>query len=159
MKLIKIINGTYGYRPEKSKCVEPKQAGDPPFEVSDEEARRLVALKVAAYVAEIEPEEEEVDTNEATPDGVATSQNDESGGEAGNDPPDGTDGAQEQEGGIPAYGPDMPFAELQEIMADCGLTFRVGMSKKDIIAALDEYFADADDGEAPPTLDPEALVI
>lgn len=47
MKLIKIINGTYGFRPQPY-VVELKDAGDPPFEVSDEEAARLIDLGVAA---------------------------------------------------------------------------------------------------------------
>lgn len=46
MKLIKIINGTYGYRPQPH-VVERKNVHDAPFEVSDEEAARLVGLGVA----------------------------------------------------------------------------------------------------------------
>ena len=47
MKLIKIINGTYGFRPQPY-VVELKTADDQPFEVSDEEADRLIGLGVAA---------------------------------------------------------------------------------------------------------------
>ena len=47
MKLIKIINGTYGFRPQPH-VVERKNANDAPFEVNDEEAERLVRLGVAA---------------------------------------------------------------------------------------------------------------
>ena len=46
MKLIKIINGTYGFRPQPN-VVELKDAGDAPFEVDDKEAARLVDLGVA----------------------------------------------------------------------------------------------------------------
>lgn len=47
MKLIKIINGTYGFRPQPH-VVELKTADDAPFEVDDKEADRLVELGVAA---------------------------------------------------------------------------------------------------------------
>ena len=47
MKLIKIINGTYGFRPQPH-VVELKTADDAPFEVDDVEAARLVELGVAA---------------------------------------------------------------------------------------------------------------
>ena len=47
MKLIKIINGTYGFRPQPH-VVELKTADDAPFEVDDKEAARLVDLGVAA---------------------------------------------------------------------------------------------------------------
>ena len=47
MKLIKIINGTYGFRPQPN-VVELKDADDAPFEVDDKEAARLVELGVAA---------------------------------------------------------------------------------------------------------------
>lgn len=46
MKLIKIINGTYGFRPQPY-VVEAKTAADAPFEVDDKEAARLVGLGVA----------------------------------------------------------------------------------------------------------------
>ena len=49
MKQIKIINGTYGFRPQPH-VVERKNADDAPFFVEDAEADRLVALKVAVIV-------------------------------------------------------------------------------------------------------------
>lgn len=52
MKQIKIINGTYGFRPEPH-VVEPKTADDAPFLVEDAEAARLVSLGVAAIVDEV----------------------------------------------------------------------------------------------------------
>jgi len=50
MAIVKIINGTYGYRPEGSNYVIPVAAGDPPISVDDEEAKRLIGLGVAASV-------------------------------------------------------------------------------------------------------------
>lgn len=47
MTIIKIINGTYGHRPEGSNYVIPVAAGDPPISVDDIEAERLVKLGVA----------------------------------------------------------------------------------------------------------------
>lgn len=52
MKKIKIINGTYGFRPEPH-VIEPKTADDAPFLVEDAEADRLVSLGVAAIVDEV----------------------------------------------------------------------------------------------------------
>lgn len=49
MRYIKIINGTYGYRPNPKGSVRPKTANDEPFAVPDEEAKRLVQMKVAEY--------------------------------------------------------------------------------------------------------------
>jgi len=46
---VKIINGTYGYKPDPKKHVTPVFAGGV-VEVSDQEAARLVNLGVAAYV-------------------------------------------------------------------------------------------------------------
>lgn len=51
MKLIKIINGTYGFRPQPN-VVERKTADDAPFFVEDREADRLVRLGVAAIAGE-----------------------------------------------------------------------------------------------------------
>lgn len=45
--LIHIINGTYGHY--EGEWLKPKTRLDPPFEVSDEEADRLVGLGVAEY--------------------------------------------------------------------------------------------------------------
>ena len=53
MKKIKIINGTYGFRPEPL-VVECKTPADPPFYVEDQEAIRLVNLGVAEYVGGVQ---------------------------------------------------------------------------------------------------------
>ena len=51
MKKVKIINGVYGARDNKTSRVTPVSIGGT-VEVSDEEAARLVGFKVAAYVDE-----------------------------------------------------------------------------------------------------------
>lgn len=149
MKRIRIINGTYGHRPEGSARLDPKNATSPPFEVGDAEAERLVRLKVAAYAGQ--PDFETPGITEATtgaelpPSGVATPE----GGGNGDD----TDDAD-----IPAYSAEMSLEELKDIFKDCGLTYKVGMSKADMVAWLDEHFATDDDGETPPALNTEEPV-
>lgn len=72
MKQIKIINGIYGYHVSEN-VVEPKTVSDAAFFVSDEEAARLVELKVAKYIDEAEitevapvqqPEDTEADSKD-----------------------------------------------------------------------------------------------
>ena len=52
MKNIRVIKGIYGYRKEGSNITTPKGKTDPAFEVSDDEAKRLVELGVAVVVDE-----------------------------------------------------------------------------------------------------------
>lgn len=135
MRTIKIISGVYGHRPAGSKYVEPKRAGDPPFAVDDAKAARLVSLKVAEYV----------DTNNYLPDtGVATA---DTGKEITNAVDNIPDDMKPPTGEIktpekPVYNTDMKAAELREIMEECQLPFKVGMSKADMVAVLDDYFGD-----------------
>ena len=51
MKTIKIIRGSYGYRADKSPQVKLIDKNSEPIVVSDEEAARLIKLKVAEEVA------------------------------------------------------------------------------------------------------------
>ena len=55
----------------------------------------------------------------------------------------------------PSYNVDMKSTELREIMDDCGIPFKVGMSKADMVAALDDYFGEESDEEEPPDLGAE----
>ncbi len=54
MKKVRIISGTYGLRLPGDR-VDPKTPASAPFEVSDEEAARLVRLNVAEVVHEAAP--------------------------------------------------------------------------------------------------------
>jgi len=72
---------------------------------------------------------------------------------------DDDDNVEDEDEGIPKYNAETSFADLKQIMKDCGLTYKVGMSRVDVVAALDEYFADEDDGEVPPALGTEEPVI
>lgn len=54
--MIKIIQGTYGYKDSKGDIV-PKTSKDKPFKLQKEQEERLVKRGVAVYVAEKEEEE------------------------------------------------------------------------------------------------------
>lgn len=50
MKKIRIIKGTYGYRPNGGVVVEPKTADSEPFDLEDDKVARLVEIGVAEVV-------------------------------------------------------------------------------------------------------------
>ena len=50
MVKIKITRGTYGFKQDGGGSIYPKTVKDPPFEVDEKEAERLIALGVAARV-------------------------------------------------------------------------------------------------------------
>ena len=65
--------------------------------------------------------------------------------------------------GIPEYSVDMKATELREIGAKYGLTFKVGMSKAEMVDALDAHFVtdtadNAEEYEDAPSFDAEAAV-
>lgn len=83
MKRVTIIKGAYGYQPEAGGSVRAVTRKDGPIELSDEEAARLVSLRVAEYIPDPEPE---------TPvSSVATGPEGENGGGEGDTPPGGDD--------------------------------------------------------------------
>lgn len=154
MRKIKIISGVYGYRPVGSKYVEPKRAGDPPFMIEDEKAARLVDLKVAVYVDDITPVKEvatgnidneddnEVDNplDEATlPTDEITAIEVDTVDDINEEATLPTDEIMTPE--RPVYNVGMKVVELREIMDECQLSFKVGMTKADMVAVLDEYFS------------------
>ncbi|MBR2131402.1 MAG: hypothetical protein IJ955_02495 [Oscillospiraceae bacterium] len=85
MKKIEIINGVYGARDSKTRRVTPIPIGGT-VDVADEEASRLVEMKVARVIGE-----------ESPVDGVATPPVPPSGDGAGENPPSGSNGAEGQE--------------------------------------------------------------
>lgn len=87
MKKIEITNGVYGARDSKTNRVTPVPIGGT-VDVTDEEASRLVRLKVAKIIDE-----------ETPADGVATPPAPPSGGGAGVNAADGNGGAEGQENG------------------------------------------------------------
>ena len=65
MKLVKIVNGTYGFK--QGSRVIPKTAADAPFALEDTAAERLVRLKVAEYADETIEVEAETDGSDRRP--------------------------------------------------------------------------------------------
>lgn len=148
--MIKMISGVYGKPVTVNgtttvKAVSPK---DGPFSLSPEQEKRLVSRGVAVFVQE--PDEfdggDKVPELPELPEGVIA---------------------------IPEYNADMKADELREIGKLCGLTFKVGMTKLEMVAALDEYIeanmveddelTDLDDeaedeGEDAPEFDPAGAV-
>jgi len=104
------------------------RAGDPPFEVDEALARRLVEEKgVAEYVTPY-PVEEADET--ANPEEEA-----------------------EEPAAVPLYHIGMTAKELREIGAEYGLTFKQGMSKADMVSKMDELFGAQEPVEDAPTFD------
>lgn len=145
MRTIRIVSGVYGHRPAGKKYVERKRASDPPFEVESKEAARLVALKVAEYADVVE------DLHSR---GVATGHVEENPDQVVDNSADGLDPSKndlesdqekDEDQEIPEYSTDMKMDELRVILDECGIPFKVGMSKEDIVDLLDEYFYGADD--------------
>ena len=126
MKQIKIINGTYGFRPNPP-AVEPKTPDDAPFFVEDAEADRLVAMKVAVIVdgAAAPAEKDQQDPAPVDQDALV-------------------------------YNEDMKFDELKEVARSVGATedeLKKLRSKKDAIALIDEIVNE--EGDADLDEDPE----
>lgn len=132
--MIKIICGTYGryteqtVKGEDGKAVKtfrvvPMSPGSEPFSLEPEREAELVKLGMAEYVAE---DGESVDE---TPELIGFDEIPED-----TELPEGVEE-------IPAYSVDMKATELRKIGEMCGLTFKVGMSKVEMVAALDEHIA------------------
>lgn len=139
--MIKMVRGVFGLPVNGIVKAMDKDSG--PFKASAEQEERLVRLGLAVKVEATEGEpapaaDETVDT----------------GAPIGFDemPP-----LPEEETEIPEYSVDMKATELREIGAKSGLTFKVGMSKVDMVAALDkhfeEYTVEDEDGEPAPAFD------
>ena len=137
-------------------------SADGPQTFSEELEARLVSEGVAKYV-EGKPVRRKPTKND-TVKGVATVVGDANGQSTSDNPPDndagsnGTENAQD----IPEYSADMKAAELREIMENCGLQYKVGMSKADMVAALDAYFGDEvedEDEDTPPDLGAEDPIV
>lgn len=127
MRKIRIISGGYGLR--NGTRVTLKDKHSEPFYVSDDEADRLVSLGIA----------ECADTRIATP------ASDDLKQEAGENTPEKethAEGVLEGSDDRPVYGPESKVSELREIADSVGIKFRVGTTKEEMIAALDDHFFD-----------------
>lgn len=115
MKSIKIIVGSYGHRPDGRGSVTLITKQSPPILVSDEEAERLVELGVAAIV--------ENDLPLTAP---------------GHNP-----GA--AEGERPEYSMKNKADELKALMEEFELKHEEGMTKQQMVDALDAFFDEVPD--------------
>lgn len=135
MKRVKIISGTYGYR-ENGKF-SPKDRNSEPFEINDKEAARLVGMGVASYVD---------DTAIATPENGDFSSN-------ASVNTNGIENSTEGDSvGVPQYSSESPVSTLREIAKSVGISFKVGTTKEEMVAALDEYFSTDDNDDDEPSL-------
>lgn len=136
--MIQIIRGKYGHYIDGK--VVGKTKDSEPFELSPEREAELVAQGVAVYV--------HLSTDPIGFDEV---------------PPAITDEPEDYEE-IPEYDENSSAKELRDIAKQCGLSFKVGMKKSDMIEALDAFF-DANlideepDGEPAPTFDASEAVL
>ena len=156
--MIEMIAGIFGLpiKDGRGKTLRIKGMGpdDGPFSTTPEREAELVKKGLARYVTE--PFKEMVNVPAAE---YAQDQNPIGFDEM---PP-----LPEDVIGIPEYSVDMKVAELREIGAMCGLTFKVGMSKADMVAALDAHLetnvVDDDvfdeDGEPAPEFDAAEAVL
>jgi hypothetical protein len=136
--MIQIIRGVYGYM-DKDGIVRAKGVDAPPFELQPEQEARLVRLGVAQYVGTVNQAPEEADLAEDLDLGSI-------------------DESSLEERPLEEYS----VKELRELGKDYGLTFKVGISKAEMVKAIEEAEAaleeDDDDGESAPVFDPAEAV-
>lgn len=107
--MIRIVNGTYGYRNPETNQIEAKTAKSKPFSLPGEREKELVFEGVAEYV----------DTGE---DGV---------------PWKDMEMQDDRENGIPRYSIRDSVEKLREIAMDLGVEVSEKMKKKEIMEAID----------------------
>ena len=116
--MIKMIRGVFGL--PVNGIVKAMDKDSEPFSASKEQEKRLVERGFAVYVGDAEPS--------TAPEGDALD-------DEANELPELPEGVT----AIPEYNEGMKQSELREIGAMCGLTFKVGMTKKEMVAALDAH--------------------
>lgn len=143
--MIKIVCGVYGHYIGGK--VVAKDKNSEPFALSPEKEAELVAKKVAVYVNEPIEDVNAEDNVEV----VA---------------PIGFDEIPDDVIPIPEYSINMKAAELREIGKACGLEFAEGMTKAQMVAALDKHIEEntvdgdeEEDEEDAPTFDPADAVV
>lgn len=138
--MIQIVRGVYGYL-DQDGIVRPKTEADAPFELLPEQEERLVRLGVAQYVGNVKLTQDLADLTEA----VGAIDIDE---------------APEEERPLSDYS----VKELRELGKEYGLTFKVGMSKAEMVAAIEaaeatlEMDDDDEDGDPAPVFDASEAV-
>ena len=127
--MIKIVQGVYGFLDEHG-IVRPKTEADGPFELLPEQEERLVRLGVAEYVGKVKsaPVEEPVEAQEPLD---------------FSETPD-----------VELALSDLSVKELRAIGKEYGISFAVGTTKSDMVAAIEAAEAqledDTEDGDDEP---------
>lgn len=118
--MIKIINGTYGFRNPKTGRVEARNSKSEPFDLNNpKREEELVSQGVAEYV----------DQAPQSPDG---------------DPGDDQNIDQDL---LPKYNVKMTVAQLIEIAGKYGVEVPDGTTKAEIVKMIDEKLADVEDDD------------
>lgn len=112
--MIRIINGTYGYRNPVTNQVEAKTAKSEPFSIDTDRERALVDAGVAEYI------------------GKDTDQNND-----GQDDQRKGNHDTQQDDHIPKYSTKNTVAELTAIAEKLNIAVKEGATKKEIVAAID----------------------
>ncbi|MDD3109048.1 MAG: hypothetical protein PHP07_10595 [Eubacteriales bacterium] len=143
---IQITQGAYRYRPEGEKSAVVVRAGDPAFDLPDQEAARLVSLGVAQGA----PPDAETAEIRALPADAGENP------KAGQAPPDADPDPLEPR---PAYSVKMTARQLRDLMDEYGVAFEDGMTKAHLVQRLDSFFDDYEEegesGEGLPALNAE----
>lgn len=118
--MIRIIKGIYGHW--NGFKVEPKDRNSEPFSIDPVRESELVAAGVAEYTVDPAP----IGFDEQPPEDV------DAVAETSEFPPlpDGVEA-------VPMYSVETPIKELRAIAKDIGVKLSVGMTKEEIVAALD----------------------
>lgn len=156
--LVKMISGTFGYREKTedgySLHVVCKSRVDPPFEVDETVGADLLERGVAVLVEPNVPGGDSVGGERvAASVDVSTPNEPENAAES--------DEEGEEAVSAPEYSVDMKADQLRAIMEANGLTVKPRMTKREMVDALDAFFAsdeEDEDDELPPDLDAEVPV-
>ena len=135
--MIQIVRGVYGYL-DKDGIVRPKTEADGPFSLNPEQEARLVALGVAQYVKNVKIEQEPEET--APEDAEQATDEDEPY-------PIGIDDVPPVEIDLST----LSVKELREIGKEYGISFKVGMSKAEMVKAIEaaESLVDLEEADEP----------
>lgn len=132
MKTVKIISGYYGLSVHN--IMKPKSADDAPFELPDEEAKRIVDLGIAEYVDDTHAAAITEDEKKDLPKNNNHSSNDSSADKLSDEDSETAE--------IPDYNVNMTVTALRAIAKNAGISFRVGTTKEEMVEALDAHYAD-----------------
>lgn len=139
---MKIIVNTGGYGYQSGGMLRLALRGEV-VDVPDDEAQRLFASKEAVPAADMPPTRAEADTSASADVGAYRSIP---------DAPEPTERREEADTGKAST--EMKATELRDMMKRCGIPYKVGMTKADMAAALNNHISSGtEDGELPPDPD------